>query len=57
MPSKTGPYTVNDDEGYAEVTAMRKRGARPEPRPRDISRDVDANSGNNADGSKPIRKG
>jgi hypothetical protein len=49
MPSKTGPYTSNE-------SVVRKQ-SQPEPRPRDISKDVDANSGENAQGSKPIRKG
>ena len=53
----SGAYTVSDKEGLAEMAAMRKRSARPEPRSRDISSDVDANSGDNAQGSKPIRKG
>ena len=50
----SGPYTVSNEEGYAEVTAARKRGALKDPPPRDISRDVDANID---EGSKPIRKG
>jgi hypothetical protein len=52
----SGPYTVSNEEGYAEVKAMRRR-APPEPRPRDISKDVDANSGLENGISGKIRKG